>query len=156
MDSAGNIYGLQRIYRDGAKRFIYGTDKRGHFFMIGTPANKIICIAEGYATAATIHELTGLAAVVAFDAGNLLAVSENISTAYPEYELILCADDDRFIEGNPGLTKAKTAACTCGGTLLIPRFADVYSRGTDFNDQFVEEGGRSVLDCFATGGIDNV
>ena len=34
-----------------------------------------VLIAEGYATAATLHEMTGMPAIVAFNAGNLLPVA---------------------------------------------------------------------------------
>ena len=35
-------------------------------------------IAEGYATAATLREVTGLAVIAAFDSGNLLDVTRAI------------------------------------------------------------------------------
>jgi hypothetical protein len=35
----------------------------------------VLCIAEGYATGASIHVATGYAVAVAFDAGNLLHVA---------------------------------------------------------------------------------
>jgi len=45
--------------------------------VIGEPSasNKIL-MTEGYATGATLHELTGLPVVVAFHAGNLPVVAE--------------------------------------------------------------------------------
>jgi len=148
MDLAGQIHGLQRIYRNGSKRFTYGTDKVGHFYLIGTPSNNILCIAEGFATAATIHELTGYAVAVAFDSGNLRPVAEVLRSAFPEYLLLVCADDDRFTEGNPGMTKAWMAAEAVGGEMIVPHFSDFTSRGTDFNDLYLEEGKDAVLNCF--------
>lgn len=146
MDTAGQLHGVQKIYRDGSKRFCRFTNKRGHFFMLGSPGGNIIYVAEGFATAATIHEITGHTVVIAFDAGNLLPVAENLRKAYPEHDLILCADNDRHTEGNPGLTKAKNAAEVAGGRLVYPRFANSASHGTDFNDLSLEEGPDAVRD----------
>lgn len=148
MDLAGQIHGLQRIYPDGNKYFTYGTNKVGHFYLIGAPCNKILCIAEGYSTAATIHELTGYAVVVAFDAGNLRSVAKVLRDAFPDYRILVCADDDKWTEENPGLTKAWMAAESIRGELMIPYFSDFTSRGTDFNDLYLEEGTDAVLNCF--------
>jgi putative DNA primase/helicase len=74
-DAAGAIQSLQFIDGDGKKRFLAGGRKQGGHFLIGTPVD-VLCIAEGYATAASIHEATGHAVAVAFDAGNLRPVAE--------------------------------------------------------------------------------
>lgn len=47
--------------------------------------------------------------------------------------IILCADNDRFTPGNPGVTKAREAALAVGGKILIPPFPEG-STGTDWND----------------------
>lgn len=73
-DAAGEAHSLQFIAPDGDKRFLPGGKVAGCYFSIGTPAG-IVCIAEGVATAASIHEATGYAAAVAFNAGNLEAVA---------------------------------------------------------------------------------
>lgn len=157
MDVAGQIHGLQRIYHNGSKRFTYGTDKVGHFFLIGIPCNNFLCIAEGYATAATIHEITGHAVAVAFDAGNLQPVAEVLRISYPDHHLLLCADDDKWEERKPGLTKARAAAESVGGLVVWPKFTDALSRGTDFNDLYIEEGEEAVRSCFfLSGGYQHV
>ncbi|MBK7252207.1 MAG: toprim domain-containing protein [Gammaproteobacteria bacterium] len=71
-DSSGRLMSLQRIGPDGEKRFFYGGHVAGGYFIIGAPGDTV-CIAEGYATAASIHEATGHAVAVAFNAGNLPA-----------------------------------------------------------------------------------
>jgi putative DNA primase/helicase len=144
MDAAGKLHGLQRIYHDGSKRFSYGTNKIGHYFMIGMPHKGILLITEGYATAATIHEITAHAVVIAFDAGNLLPVGQSLRSAYPECRLVFCADNDRFQEKNSGLSKARLAAEHSGGEVAWPEFANSFSRGTDFNDLYREEGAEAV------------
>ncbi|MPY76879.1 MAG: DUF3987 domain-containing protein, partial [Alphaproteobacteria bacterium] len=94
-----------------------------------------VCIAEGYATAASIHAATGHTTVVAFSAGNLSAVAEAIRQQHPGAHLIVCADDDRETVGNPGLANAHAAARAVGALLAVPIFGEDRSRGViDFND----------------------
>ena len=58
-DVSGQLVSLQFISPSGEKRFKSGGKVKGCFHRIGKPKDKIIYIAEGYATAATIHEPTG-------------------------------------------------------------------------------------------------
>src|SRR5690606_26632936 len=113
----GELVGLQFIAPDGGKKFLTGTPKAGAFFEIeaAPDAPDVTAIAEGYATAATIREATGWRVVVAFDAGNLAAVAKAVRAARPSTALVLAADNDHRTEGNPGLTKARTAAKAGGG-----------------------------------------
>ena len=77
IDTDGKIWSLQTIDADGGKLFMFGGRKAGCFYMIGNPSERMI-IAEGFATASTIREATGLTAVAAFDAGNLKPVAKAI------------------------------------------------------------------------------
>ena len=111
-DAEGKLHALQTIPPSGdPKLFGKGSATAGHYFTIGnlatTPA---ICLAEGYATAARIHEMTGCACIVTFSAHNLVSVTDTIAELYPDALLILCADDDHKTPDNPGLTHAKRAA----------------------------------------------
>lgn len=115
------------------KDFIAGGRTGGCFHVIGKPTTERI-IAEGYATAATLHEATGLQDYCAMSAGNLLAVAKAIRQARPNVKLVICADNDST-QGNPGLTAAKAAARAVGGFLAIPPIAG------DFNDYAAMEGG---------------
>jgi putative DNA primase/helicase len=121
-DSSGTLHSLQFINGEGNKRFLSGGRKRGCYFGIGQPKEKI-CIAEGYATAASIHEATGEAVAIAFDAGNLRPVAEALRQKFPGIEIILCADNDPV-----GLKKAREAALATGALLAIPPCSG------DFND----------------------
>jgi hypothetical protein len=58
-DMAGTLHGIQFISPDGSKKFKTGTNKTGHFHTIGKAKDNTIVIAEGYATAASIHQATG-------------------------------------------------------------------------------------------------
>ena len=127
LDNSGTLHSLQFINGDGGKRFLSGGRKRGCYFTIGSPS-ETICIAEGYATAASIYVATGHAVAIAFDAGNLLPVSKEVRKKYPKFKIVLCADNDATTEGNPGLTKAREAAVSIGAFLAIPPAPG------DFND----------------------
>jgi len=117
----GELVGLQFINSDGSKKFLTGTQKKGSFAMIGNKSEKVLCLAEGASTAVTLHEATGHPVAVCFDAGNLQAVAEQLREKYPETKLLLCADNDRFTDGNPGLTKATQAAEAVGGACWLYR-----------------------------------
>lgn len=145
-DSEGVLHSLQFIAHDGEKRFLPGGHVKGGYFAIGKP-NGTLCIAEGYATAASIHEATRHAVAVAFNAGNLLPVALALRAKYPELRIIVCADNDQWTEGNPGVTKAREAAETVGGLLAMPSFRDIATKPTDFNDLAKLEGPEAVRRC---------
>lgn len=126
-DSTGMLHSLQFIDEDGNKRFLSGGRKNGCYFPIGRLVDSL-CIAEGYATAASVYESTGLPVVVAFDAGNLLSVAQALRAKFPCIKITLCADNDENTPGNPGLTKAREAAAAIGAFLAVPPCAG------DFND----------------------
>nr|MBL8410214.1 DUF3987 domain-containing protein [Dechloromonas sp.] len=130
------IHSLQFIRPDGNKRFLSGGRVKGCYFSIGNPMGAAaLCIAEGFATGATIHEATGYPVAVAFNAGNLGAVAKAMREKFPGLSLILCADNDKQTENNPGMTAATEAARSVGGLVAIPDFGNDWPNGaTDFND----------------------
>jgi phage/plasmid primase-like uncharacterized protein len=148
MRDGAELHSLQFISGEGEKRFLTGGRVSGCYFHfpIGKP-NGVLCIAEGYATAASIHEATGYAVAVAFNAGNLKPVAETLRGQYPEARIIVCADNDQWTEGNPGCTKAEEAASAVCGQLAVPEFQDTSSRPTDFNDLVRLEGPEAVNRC---------
>lgn len=122
-DATGKLWSLAAIAPDGRKDFLYGGRKRGCYFAIGALVDTL-CIAEGFATGASIYEATGYAVAVAFDCENLLPVALELRAKYPTVRIILCADDDRYTAGNPGRTKAAEAARAIDGLLAVPTFRD--------------------------------
>jgi putative DNA primase/helicase len=133
-DLNGELFTLEFISPEGGKTYLSGGSKTGCYFAIGEPAGTI-CIAEGFATAASIHEATGLAVVAAMDAGNLKPVALALRSKFPDVKLILCADDDCKTPGNPGMTKAREAALAVNGLLTVPDFGTDRPEGAkDFND----------------------
>ncbi|HEY2862778.1 MAG TPA: DUF3987 domain-containing protein [Casimicrobiaceae bacterium] len=128
------LHSLQFIEGDSSKRFLTGGQVRGHYFSIGV-ASGVVAVAEGFATAATIHEATGHAVAVAFDCGNLEPAARAMRAKFPDARLVICADDDHKTDGNPGLAKAAEAARAVGGLLAVPSFGDDRpDNATDFND----------------------
>ncbi len=143
-DTAGAIHSLQFISPEGDKRFLTGGRVHGCYFSIGKPES-MLCIAEGFATGVSIHQATGHAVAVAFNAGNLMMVAKALRAQYPDLKLVLCADDDARTEGNPGLTKASEAARVVGGWLAVPDFGERRPEGaTDFNDLHLAQGLEAV------------
>jgi len=135
-DSGGDLHSLQFIDGNGNKRFLAGGRVTGCYFAIGKPNGAaVMCIAEGYATGATIFEATNYPVAVAFNAGNLESVSRALRAKFPDMTLIVCADDDVNTEGNPGMTKATAAALAVAGKLAVPDFGSDRPDGvSDFND----------------------
>ena len=133
-DTSGKLHSLQVIDAQGDKRFLLGGRVSGCYFGMGKP-DGVLVVAEGFATGASIHESTGHAVAVAFNAGNLKAVAVALRAKHPAMKLIVAADDDHLTAGNPGLTKATEAAQAVGGWLAAPDFgADRPDKATDFND----------------------
>lgn len=62
-----------------------------------------LCICEGWATGATLHQDGSYTVAAAMNAGNLKPVALALRARYPGLELILAGDEDRHTEGNPGL-----------------------------------------------------
>lgn len=156
--AAGELQNLQRIApekpADGKpeKRFLSGGRKSGLLHWCGDPADApLLLIAEGYATAASLHEATGRPVAVAFDAGNLVHVARELRQRFPAVPLLVCGDDDRDTEGrtgkNPGREKAASAARvaladSAGACTVFP--SGLPAGGSDFNDLAAHAGAETV------------
>jgi putative DNA primase/helicase len=143
-DTAGKLHSLQFISAGGAKRFLKDGRVSGLYFPIGRPDN-VLCIAEGYATAASVHAATGYAAAVALNAGNLEPLARALREKYPEMQIIICADDDIYGKCNVGTEQAHKAARATGALIAIPAFGDNRPQGfKDFNDMALHCGEEAV------------
>lgn len=142
----GNNTGLQFISKAGEKRFLPDAEKGG--FLIGKiESGKTICICEGFATGSSIHEATGYAVIVAFDAGNLQKIATGLRANFPDAVIVLCADDD---ESGVGQRKATEAAQTVGGLIATPIFPESRTYGVnDFNDLATLQGLEFVANVIA-------
>jgi putative DNA primase/helicase len=137
LDAAGDLRSLQTIAADGGKKFLPGGQAVDLLHWIGDPAGAAhLALCEGYATAATIHEASGLPVAVAFNAGNLPHVARIVREGHPAALLVICADDDRETAArsnkNPGMNAAREAAR--GGSAVVAIPAPLEPGETDFND----------------------
>lgn len=148
-DAAGKLWNLQRIApakptKGSDKLFLKGGRKSGLWHLVGESTSgdtdtgpAVLLIAEGYATASTLHQATGYPVAVAFDAGNLQHVARALRELHPAALLVVCGDDDRETEQesgtNPGRVKATAAARASRGLAVFPE--GLPAGGSDFNDQ---------------------
>ena len=150
--SDGELCSLQFITSDGNKRFLSGGRVTGGYFSIGTTQDaKALCVTEGFATGATIHQSTGYPVAIAFNAGNLELVARAMRQKLPDMPMIICADDDAATKGNPGITKANMAAQVTGAKVAVPVFGDQQPEdATDFNDMAALVGLEAVAKAINT------
>ncbi len=127
--SSGQLMSLQFINPNGEKYFLAGGRVAGGFHQIGKPTWTLY-IAEGYATGATLHELTHRCVLVAFNKGNLGAVTASAHELYPDSDIVIAADNDQYTQGNPGVSAAIKAAIKHDCKIIIPPVAG------DWNDYF--------------------
>lgn len=138
------ISSLQFINGAGEKRYLPGGEIGAMQIGVYVPGQPR-CIAESFSTGASIAEATGYCVSVAFDAGHLAAVAEMVLAASPDAQIILCADDDHKVDGNPGVTKATEAAQVVGGMVAVPVFGgDRPDKATDFNNMAALSGLAAV------------
>jgi len=93
LDEHGIAHGYQFIKPNGEKRWKLHTPKKGKFFPIGDPTQRI-WLTEGWATGMTVHEATGELTIVCFDAGNVMSVLPTIRRMYPKAQIFLAGDND--------------------------------------------------------------
>ncbi|MCQ4398192.1 primase-helicase zinc-binding domain-containing protein [Enterobacter cloacae] len=132
-DDTGALVNLQLISSEGLKRTLKGGAVKGacHTIEGKKQAGKRLWIAEGYATALTVHHLTGETVMVALSSVNLLSLASLARQKHPACQIVLAADRD--LNGD-GQNKAAAAAETCEGVVALP---PVFG---DWNDAFMQNG----------------
>ena len=119
------LWSLQVINGQGTKMFPKYSRKKGCFHMLGEIGEGPLGFAEGYATAATVHELTGWPVVACIDSGNMVTVAGDLLPLHTGAEPVWLADNDA---PNPktGKQAGQDAAARCqathGGRILVPAF----------------------------------
>ena len=93
-DATGKLWNVQRIAANGEKKFLYGGRVSGVWHWVGSqPTDSAytgpLLIAEGYATAASLHEACAMPCAVAFNANNLIHVAKAIRGLYPKAAIVL-------------------------------------------------------------------
>lgn len=142
-DKARKLQSVQGITPEGDKFHLPGAAKTGNFSPIaGTEPGLVL--AEGWATAASIHEATGRTVLCCFDAGNILHVAKAIkeSGKVDPATVTIAADNDTESEaegkGNTGMKAAFEAGVQHGMKVAFVK------GGGDFND-FVQKGREQGL-----------
>ena len=130
IDVKGRRVGAQFIDADGKKKFSYQLPVIGNFSVIGGPIREFAYVAEGWATAATVHEATGKPCVFALNAGNILAVIDNLQQAKPDAELVIAGDND-----DAGRKECERAFSELGVEYILPDM-----EGWDYSDVWVNQG----------------
>ncbi|WQI89588.1 primase-like DNA-binding domain-containing protein [Citrobacter freundii] len=136
-DDSGALVNVQLINADGLKRTLKGGQVKGacHILDGKKEAGKRLWIAEGYATALTVHHLTGETVMVALSSVNLLSLASLARHKFPACRIVLAADRD--LNGD-GQTKASAAAESCEGVVALP---PVFG---DWNDAYIQHGGDAT------------
>jgi putative DNA primase/helicase len=136
------LWSLQAIDTEGRKSFLKGGRTRGLFFPVGSNLLRDVdqdlhrgevAIAEGLATAVTVHELGQIPVFTAFNAGNLAHVAEAIRLRLPLATITIAGDVD---PSGIGQAKAEGAARKVGGFVSFPPFTvdELAAGSTDWND----------------------
>ena len=154
-DKNGEIRNLQQILPGGTKLFLTGGEVSGMSYCLnGARGSNTVILAEGFATGATLNEVTGNTVYVCFNASNLPKVAAHLIEEHkntPGIQFIVAADDDwRNLlkdppQRNVGLEYGQKAADILGARLISPPLdnKDKNQGLTDFNDLYVARGAEA-------------
>ncbi len=179
---AGELVNLQRIAphsltaeeeAKGAreKRYLPGGRKKGARHWLGDPRQAlaaasaaapgpaVLCLAEGYATAASAFEASGHPVAVCFDSGNLVEVARGLPVLHPGAAFLVLADDDGATAARTGKNPGREAA---GQAVRALRKAGARAwsvcptghaerENADFNDMHQRAGLEAVAECLRAG-----
>lgn len=124
-DRPNHIVNRQAIDANGGKFFLPGGEVGGAYGKIAAPNSDWtggVYLAEGFATAASIHMATGKPVVIAFNAGNLPKVAAKMAAMLPKNAPVyIAADNDA---SQTGIKKAAEAAQVLGNRarVVMPEF----------------------------------
>jgi phage/plasmid primase-like uncharacterized protein/KaiC/GvpD/RAD55 family RecA-like ATPase len=94
-NSDGELSSIQYIAGDGDKKYHPGGQTGSMYWLVGSMDDaSTLYIAEGFATAATIVEVTGQPCAVAYSASNLVPVTGILKAAHPALDICIVADND--------------------------------------------------------------
>jgi len=118
-DADGSLSSLQYIDHEGGKLYHAGGQTGGKFWQIGSLDEPgTLYVAEGFATAATIHETTNRPVVVAYSASNLVPVTGSLREKHgPTQEIVVVADNDA---SGVGQRYAEQASAKYGARMVMP------------------------------------
>jgi len=128
----GFISSIQYISEDGSKLYHAGAKTGECTWRVGADDGGTLYIAEGFATAASIHEATGQPCMVAYSASNLVNAAKQARSKDGKRDIVIVADNDA---NNIGRKYAEQAGATYGARVVL-----MEQEGQDAND-FAQAGG---------------
>jgi putative DNA primase/helicase len=112
----GSLSSVQ--YIGDEKRYHPGAVTRGCSWTLGEIDDGTIFVAEGFATAATIHEVSNRPVVIAYSANNLPTIVGQLREQHGDQrDLVIVADNDA---SGVGRNKADEAAARYGARIVMP------------------------------------
>jgi phage/plasmid primase-like uncharacterized protein/KaiC/GvpD/RAD55 family RecA-like ATPase len=148
-DADGTLSTLQYIDEDGGKLYHPGGQTGGKFWMVGSLDEPgTLFVAEGFATAATIHETTDRPVVVAYSASNLVPVTGTLRQMYgATQDIVIVADHD---QSGVGQRYAEQASAKYGARMVMPPILgdanDYAQAGHDLAGLLIQQTGTAVID----------
>ena len=151
-DINGTLKSIQFIKPGGEKRFFPDSESGGAFFAIeldyaeANPSSAIL-VCEGYATGATLHELTKLPVICAMNCGNMVRIAPLLRAKFKSQKIFAMGDNDAKTKGNPG--KSAAEKCVTNGWFdgcFVPEFKKG-DKGTDWNDYYNLYGQKPARDA---------
>lgn len=148
-DSDGALASLQYIDAEGGKLYHPGGSVGGKFCLIGTlDVPGVLYVAEGFATAATIHEVSARPVVVAYSASNLVPVTGTLRDLYGQgQDIVIVADNDA---SGVGQRYAEQACAKYGTRMVMPSIQgdanDYQQAGHDLAGLLHPESDKTMLD----------
>lgn len=146
----GNLCSLQYIDNEGGKLYHPGAEAGGKFWMVGTMDEPgTLYVAEGFATAATIHEATGRPCVVSYSASSIVPVTASLREMYGNGQgIVIVADHDKH---GVGQKYADQASAKYGVRVVMPPIEgmdanDYAQAGHDLTSLLVQQTGTAVID----------
>lgn len=114
----GSLNSIQYISSDGTKRFHTGASTKDGHWMVGSldGHDGTVYIAEGFATAATIYEVTGSPCYIAYSSGNLPSIAQVVKSRHNN-PIAIVGDND---EHGAGQLKAEEAARVISARCIVP------------------------------------
>jgi phage/plasmid primase-like uncharacterized protein/KaiC/GvpD/RAD55 family RecA-like ATPase len=148
-DADGTLSTLQYIDENGGKLYHPGGQTGGKFWMLGTMDEPgTLFVAEGFATAATIHEATSRPCVVAYSASNLVPVTGTLREMYgATQDLVIVADHD---SSGVGQRYAEQASAKYGARMVMPPILgdanDYAQAGHNLVGLLIQQPGSAVIE----------
>lgn len=144
----GELSTLQYIDENGGKLYHSGGATGSKYNLLGVlDEAKTLYLAEGFATAATITEVTGQPCVVAYSASNLVPVAGIFKTSHPTMDICIVADHDA---SGVGQRYAEQASAKYGVRMTMPPILgdanDYVQAGHNLFTLLVQPTGSAVID----------